>query len=481
MLALVIATAAVYAHYHVRVAGGLDSYGYVSASRLLASGQLSEPQPIAELLPFDNPMRAAAPLGYVPSADGEASVPRFPLGLPIVMAIFTIFGSKGPFYVPLVMGYAAIVLAYLVGRMTPSGREPNHTAGLLAAVLIAVDPLFAAYAIQPMSDVPATFWLLGALWLHAGNGGRPLFSCIAAGLCLGMAILTRPVLLPAVIVFLLTVGREKCTRLLLTTVAMFAGLQLALNWTLYGGIAASGYGSTSHLFELSLSRLAANAANFGKWLTYSHTPLFWLLWPASLWVLRREKWAWQVSAIAAAAAAPYFFYIVFDDWESSRFLLPSIALVTILTVRALSTGLSAAGRRAEAGAMAIAFACAIASHQFLDREGIYRLPALETKYELVGEWFKRNTSDRVVVLAGLHSGSLRLYGDRTTIRWDQIPQRSLTDTLRALIVSGYEPYLVLDLPSEPPQFEKRFLSEPLNMDQVARVRVVNIYKFVSVF
>jgi hypothetical protein len=481
MLALLIATAAVYAHHHVRVAGGLDSYGYVSASRLLASGRLSEPQAIAELLPFENPMRAAAPLGYVPSADGERSVPRFPLGLPIVMAIFTIIGSTGPFYVPLVMSYAAIGLAYLVGRVAPSRIEPNHTAGLLAAVLIAVDPLFAAYAIQPMSDVPATCWLLGAIWLHTKRGVRPLFWCVAGGVCLGMAILTRPVLLPAVIVFLLTLGREKCTRPLLTTVAIFVALQFALNWTLYGGIAASGYGSTSHLFELSLSRLAANIENFGKWLTYSHTPLFWLLWPASLWVLRREKWAWQVSAIAAAAAAPYLFYIVFDDWESSRFLLPSIALITILSVGALSTGLSAVARRANAVAVAIAFACAIAAHQFLDREGIYRLPTLEAKYELVGEWFKRNTSDRVVVLAGLHSGSLRLYGDRTTIRWDQIPERSLTETLRALIVAGYEPYLVLDLPTEPRQFEKHFLTQPLNMDQVARVRVVNIYKFVSAF
>ena len=131
--------------------------------------------------------------------------------------------------------------------------------------------------------------------------------------------------------------------------------------------------------------------------------------------------------------------------------------------------------------MALAFACAAASHSFLEREGIYRLRTLEAKYALVGEWFRANTPARAVVLAGLHSGTIRLYGDRATIRWDQIPERALTATLRLLAQAGYEPYLALDLPSEPPLFEERFKMPPVNIEQVARVRVVNIYKFVSAY
>jgi hypothetical protein len=486
MIALLIAAAAVYAHSHIRIAGGLDSYGYVSASRLLASGRLSEPQPLAALLPFEDAMSAAAPLGYVPSADHERAVPRFPLGLPIVMAIFTMFGATGPFYVPLLMAYASIALAYLLGRESTSATAPNHEAGLLAAVLVAVDPLFAAYAMQPMSDVPATCWLLAAVWIHTKKGVRPLFWCVAGGVGAGMTILTRPALLPAVVVLaLIGTGEKRSTLLFGGVVATFIALQLGVNLALYGGIAASGYGSTSHMFELSAARLAANVSNFGKWLTYSHTPLFWLLWPGALLVLRRERWAWQLSAVAAAAAAPYLFYIVFDDWESSRFLLPSIALITILSVRALSRSATARLARAEGFShlvvFAIALVCATASHRFLEREGIYRLPTSEAKYALVGEWFKRNTSERVVVLAGLHSGPIRLYGERATIRWDQIPEQSLTATLRSLIAAGYEPYLALDLPTEPPLFEKRFITQPMNAEQVARIRVVNIYKFMSAY
>lgn len=489
MVALLLAVAGVYAHSHIRIAGGLDSYGYVSTAHLLASGRLSEAQPLAAVLPFDNPMSAAAPLGHVPSTDGRTSVPRFPLGLPVVMAIFTMFGSSGPFFVPLLMAYGAIVLAYLLGRDAGSAGTISHAPGLFAAGLVAVDPLFAAYAIQPMSDVPATGWLLASVWAATTKtrvATRPLLWSLVAGICGGMAILTRPALLPAVIVLVLVTAGRRSSLLFIFggTVAAFVALQLALNVALYGGPSASGYGSLSHMFELSLPRLIANAANFGKWLTYSHTALFWLLWPGALFVLRRQPSAWHLSAVAAAAAVPYLFYIVFDDWESSRFLIPSIALILILCARAFAhlshpSPFSHPSYASHLFMLAIALVCAAASHRFLEREGLYRLHTLEDKYALVGEWFKANTSERGVVLAGLHSGAIRLYGQRATIRWDQIPGQALTATLSALIEAGYEPYLALDLPSEPPLFDERFRRQPLHAEQIARVRVVNIYRFVS--
>src|SRR6185436_14592018 len=103
-----------------------------------------------------------------------------------------------------------------------------------------------------------------------------------------------------------------------TAVLAFIAVQLAINRALYGQMFTSGYGPTSHLFELSAERLSANVSNFAKWLTYSHSPAVWLIWPAALTVLRARRWAWQLSAVAAAAAAPYLFYLVFDDWESRR-------------------------------------------------------------------------------------------------------------------------------------------------------------------
>ena len=486
LTALLIAIGCSYVPHHVRIAGGLDSYGYVSTAALIATGRLSEPQPLADVLPFENPLSAATPLGYVPDAEGTVSVPRFPIGLPLVMAFFSLAGPAGPFFVPLVMAYGVIALVYLLGRSLSGGCDP-HICGLFAAAVVAAEPLFVAYAIQPMSDVPATCWLLAAVWYAVGERApaRTALTGIAAGLCGGMALLTRTALGLAVNVLVAVIDARSHLRFFRAfgaTVLAFIMVQIALNVALYGSPTASGYGPASHVLELS--RLGANLWNFGKWLTYSHTALVWLIWPAAMFVLRRQRWAWQLSCVAAAATVPYLFHVVFDDWESPRFLLPAIVLVLILSALALAQTLFSVKRFARAAGpllLALAILLAAGSNRFLEREGIYGLATLEAKYALVGDWFRKNTSERVVVLAALHSGTIRFYGDRQTVRWDHIPGNALTATVRNLIAAGYEPYLVLDLPSEPPLFDKRFSSQPMNAQQVARVRVVNIYKFMSAY
>ena len=484
LAALLAATVAVYAHYHVQVCGGLDSYGYVSASSLLASGTLKQAQPLAPLLPFKDAAKAAAPLGYVVGPDGQSQVPRFPLGLPAVMALLRIFGPKGPFFVPLLMGLATLVFAGLLG-----GEAGMPASSLFAAAIVAADPIFVDYLLQPMSDVPAVCWLTAAVWLRLERPRR----WIAAGICGGMAILTRPALIVAVLgLLVVSVSFQPSARSRLRdtawfglTLAAFVIVQLIINASLYGSIRSSGYGSAADLFELSYAKFAANLFNFGRWLTYSHTPLVWLIWPVGLGVLWRRLWAWQVSAVALAAALPYFFYGVYNDWESTRFLLPGLVLVLILAARALSAVLAKLSSAPNAPShlsalvfVVVGFICLAASHRFLTREGVYDYGRLEAKYELVGDWFQRHTSERTVVLSALHSGSIRLYGPRQTIRWDEIPPGMLAPTLRSLEGHGYEPYLALDLPSEPPLFADRFRSElgGLEIKPVARVRVVNIYR-----
>ena len=456
---------------------------------LIASGHLSEPQPLASILPFADPLRAAIPLGHVPAIEGFSSVPRFPIGLPIVMALFSILHPTGPFFVPLLMGDVTLALAYLLGRMTS-----DRLTGLFAAALVAVDPVFAVSAVHPMSDVPAACWLVAAIWAadteiqarpeRSRGAGSHVWS-VTSGMCAGMAVLTRPVLLPAVIVFLLIHvfrTRSPSAWVVVASTSAFLLFQIWLNASLYGTMTMSGYGSASHMFELSFSRMAANMSNFGKWLIYSRSTLFWLAWPGALVVLRHDRRAWEWSAIAAAAAAPYLFYLVFDNWDSSRFLLPTIVLVLILCARALSQVLSlrkAAHAWRPAVLFAIAFASGFVSQQFLQREGIGRSRLEEAKYVLVGEWFERHTSERAVVLSSLHSGAIRLYGKRPTIRWDEIPGDALDATIERLVTSGYEPYLALDTPSEPPMYEDRFRGQSANAEPIARVRVVYIYKFES--
>ena len=58
--------------------GGADSYGYVSASRMIAGGRLIEPAPIAEWLSAANRMAMVSPLGWTPAPDGSESRRHFP-------------------------------------------------------------------------------------------------------------------------------------------------------------------------------------------------------------------------------------------------------------------------------------------------------------------------------------------------------------------------------------------------------------------
>jgi hypothetical protein len=451
-LVLIFAAAALYVRYEVRICGGLDSYGYLGAARLIASSALHEFHPIADLLPFDQPARAAAPLGFVPATDGHSSVPRFPLGLPLVMAAFRIFGTDGPFVVPLIMAMGAAAVAMRIGR-----EVGTQVTGLLAAALVLIDPIVLNQAIQPMSDVPATFWLLLAVWLGMFARPRPGL----AGLAAGMAVLTRPALAPAAIVVAGLAWRRTPGR---WRAALGVGgallLQAFLQRWLYGAVTVSGYGAVQDLFKFQ--RVADNIWNVGAWMAAVHTSVFWPAWLGSLLVLRKETWPWRLSGIALSVGVPYLFYLTYRDWESIRFLLPGIVLVLIVVARGLEVALR---RITETWAslvlLAFTMILALASYQFVLRHQVFDLGRQEAKYPAVAAWISANTFPNAVVLASLHSGSIRFYAGRETIRWDQIPVGSLGATHRALDAAGYPILVALDGMDEMTGFEQRFRIELL--------------------
>jgi hypothetical protein len=469
LVALLLAAGATYVHVHVRSCGGLDSYGYVSAASLVAEGRLIEPQPLARLLPFPEASRAATPLAYVVAPDGESRAPRFPLGLPLVMAVFKVFGPEGPFFAPLTMAVLTLLVVFLLARQAESPR-----AGLFAAAIVAVDPVFVDLAIQPMSDVPAACWLLIAVWLRVVESRWPVLAGVAAG----MAFLTRPALITAVVaLFGLTARRSRDTWWFGATLAMALLVQAVLNVTLYGGVWSSGYGRAAEIFVPA--RLAAAATNIVTWVTYVHTPIFWIAWIASLWVMSGRRWVWQVSGVAVACALPYLLYIVYDDWESTRFLLPGIVLVLVVAscgVERIVSRTMPAWRGL--ALLALALACAFASHRFLGRHQVFDLARGEAKYPLVGAWVRDRTPARAVVLASLHSGSIRYYAGRETVRWDEIPPGALRATLKSLQEAGRGVYLALDAPSEPDAFDLRFRAElgAIEMAAVGRVREVSFFR-----
>jgi hypothetical protein len=75
-------------------------------------------------------------------------------------------------------------------------------------------------------------------------------------------------------------------------------------------------------------------------------------------------------------------------------------------------------------------------------------PAGEWKYPAVGAYIARHLPDRAVFLAMHHSGSVRYYTGRATVRYDLLPPSGLDAAIAALRARGYRRYILLDAMEE---------------------------------
>ncbi|HYM61506.1 MAG TPA: hypothetical protein VEZ11_11515, partial [Thermoanaerobaculia bacterium] len=143
------------------VAGGADSSGYLNEARAIAAGHITERVAAVDALnlqPAD--AEVFVPLGIKPGPRTGTMVPGYPPGLPLHMAAAALIGGWriAPFLVsPLAAIGSLILLFILAGQLAlPFGYR------LGAAAVLAACPVFVFQAIQPMSDVVATFWTLAA-------------------------------------------------------------------------------------------------------------------------------------------------------------------------------------------------------------------------------------------------------------------------------------------------------------------------------
>jgi asparagine N-glycosylation enzyme membrane subunit Stt3 len=172
------------------VAGGPDSYCYLSQAELFAAGHVVDVEPLARLAPWEHGAEAFVPVGHVPAARvAGASVPMCSPGYPIAMAAARHLGGRPAMFavVPL-CGAIAVWLTFMLGRRVAGA----HT-GAIAAVLLAASPPFLYQVVQPMSDVPAAAAWAAALFTvthdrFATSWGR----AVLGGVATGAALLVRP-------------------------------------------------------------------------------------------------------------------------------------------------------------------------------------------------------------------------------------------------------------------------------------------------
>jgi hypothetical protein len=471
LLTAICGSVATWFRFLLTTIGGADSYGYVSAAELIARGRLIDPAPIAEWLSAPNRLAIASPLGWAPAPDGSGIVPAYPIGVPLVMAAFRLIGGANAVFV--VSPIAALITLFLVYRIAREWFDAET--GLFAAAIVAWNPVFIAYAKQPMSDMTATMWIVLALLLAIRTGPASGFF---AGLVAGAAVVTRPALLiaAAMVPFFAYKGAHRLRRFALATVALATGvmLQMAIQQYLYGSPFSTGYGSSEALF--SPSHVATNLRIFFVTQGWHVVGPLWI--PGliiGLFAARPEPRS-KPALIFAGVALPYLFYLPFDHWETLRYLLPGIVPLTIVAAVGLMHIARMPRQPAVTAAALTAFLLITAgrSESLLRHSSVWDLASLEERYPLAGEWIRVNTPPNSVVLANQHSGSLRWYGKRQTLRWDFVEPQQLATTVRELQSNGATVYVALE-GDEGQMFDQRFAGviDQLQVDHVGRVRSVS--------
>jgi hypothetical protein len=469
LLSAICGSVEAWLRFLVPTIGGADSYGYVSASRLIASGRLIEPAPIAEWLSAPNRLALASPLGWTPSPDGSGIAPSFPIGVSAIMALFfSIGGSAAVFFVAPVMG--AITL-WLVYRLTREWFDVETA--LFATAMVAWNPLFITYAKQPMSDVPAAMWVTLALLLAVRSTTATAF---LAGLAAGAAVITRPALLVAAAVIPLAAhrGASPLRRAAAAAMGLAIGVmvQMAIQNHLFGSPFSTGYGSAATLFSITNV-----TTNLGIFLRHGWAVLG-ALWIPGLIIgvfSARPEPRWKPAAVFVAVMLPYLFYLPFDHWETLRFLLPGIVPLTVVVAEGLIHIARVSRKPAVATTVIIAFMAIIAarSEQLMRASSVWDIASVEARYPLAADWVKVNTPPDSVLLANQHSGSLRWYGGRQTLRWDFVEPAQLAAVIQELQSRGATVYAALE-GDEVAMFDRRFAGviDQLEVDPVGRIRNV---------
>ena len=437
--------------------GGADSYGYVAQARLLAHGHLTDTIPSSADYTWPNVESTLTPLGFRPGRTRGVIAPTYPPGFPLLLAPLAACSERLIYLLVPVFGALLIWITYRIGATV--GDPP---AGAMAAALLSVSPTFLYQVVQPMSDVPAAACWLGALLLAVRGTS---YAAAGSGAICSLAILIRPNLAP-IAGLIATAAIFSSSGFRLRRAMLFAGALVpglvTLGWiqnVRYGSPLASGYGTLSDKF--SLQHIAPNLARYPGWLTETHTWFIWLSVAAPFWVARRARkplLAWSAVALAVATWASYLPYVYFhpNEWFYTRFLLTAIAVmllyasaVALWPVRRLPAAWHAPVALLLVGGLVAMLVHAAQTH------GAFSIRIQERKYPLAGAFVRDRLPAAAFVLARQHSGSIRYYANRPTLRWDLLSPTRLDEVLATFRAQGYQPFLVVDA-GEYEEFREKF-------------------------
>ncbi|MDP3718731.1 MAG: hypothetical protein Q8T13_13285 [Acidobacteriota bacterium] len=410
-------------------AAGADASGYLSQAAMWERGGFTHIDELALTLTAIDPW-ITSPLGWRPMHIPWMQAPTYPPGLPWLMS--WVPGTSHPDWVVMLSAAAAVCATGVMAV-----RLSGPVAGMLAAMLLAISPVFLFQSVQPMSDVPVTAawmtcWAL-LLWPRAR---------FAAGIACAFAVLIRPNLAPLAAVPLFAIGwhLRRLAGFSLPVVIAAAILMFLQNmW--YGSPLRSGYGTADELF--ALSNIGANASRYFSWLM-STSPML-LVAPVGAALVWRHAFTKPLAAFSALVVAAYLVYAVFDVWSYLRFLLPAMAIAAVFAAIAIAAAL----RRLPAPVRVMAALAAIlgiAAHGISQARALdtFRLADQQRRVAQVARFLSTTLPADGVIVSGEQSGALRYYTGRSILRWDLASPDALAAALIALNAADRPVVVALD-------------------------------------
>jgi Dolichyl-phosphate-mannose-protein mannosyltransferase len=443
------------------VAGGSDSYGYLSQARLWAQGAPIAHEPLVARVTWQDADKTFAPLGYKPGVEPGTIVPVYSVGYPMLMGLVQrMFGHHAQMAIVPLMAAGLVVCTAAIGAAV-GGPE----VAILSSLLLATSPPFVYQSLQPMSDIPVAFWwtLAAVLAFRRSRAAH-----VAAGAAVAAAILTRPNLIPLaapLALFGVLMNRRdghgpnwRAGGAVVSGAVMGAVATAVVNTIFYGGAAVSGYGTPRELY--ALEHLSTNLARYFGWLIDTETPLVVMSLAGMLALARAggaRRWiAFHAAAVVSIVLCSYLFYMPFESWTYIRFLLPMYPLlfVSLLGIGAIEP-LQNRPRVRTIVLLGLTLVI-IASHlRYIHQWSLLSTKDFERRYFVVAQYARNALPHNAVFIALQHSGNIRYYADRTTLRYDWIPAQSLDDALAQLNALGFKPYFLLE-DWEEPRFQSRF-------------------------
>jgi hypothetical protein len=453
---LATATCVVGIAYATTVAGAADPYGYVSQADLWLKGELKQPQPWARQAPWPASEWSFSPLGYRPGlsdADAWSLVPIYSPGLSLLMAgAKVVGGQEGMFWVVPILGGLFVLATFGVGRRLGVSR-----AELVGAFLVATSPAVLFNFMDPATDVAvAGAWTVAFYFLLGDSRG----SSLAAGLVSAVAILIRPNLAFEAAVlgswYLLRAlrsgeWRRELQRACLFGVGVAPGIAAVagIYAYLYGSPFVSGYGTFADQFKAA--NLLPNVTRYPRWFMYAHTP-FALLGLVPLAVPLRRFWPdvkdrlvfVVIGAFVSLLVLEFLAYLVFDEWWNLRFVIPCLPFVMI-GIGTVVTSTVRTGRPLVAfAAVGLVAVLGVRDLRIAVQTGALDLWRQERRYVSAAKLVRRMTEATGVIYCMQHSGSLRYYAGRLTLRYDSLDHAWLDRSLAWFEMHRVHTYLLLE-------------------------------------